>query len=1053
MERVVLNQHVYYHHPQKGWMRGVVVAVQEAEKKATVEDELTAKEETLPWGQIHGYMEEAFDAEDPDLFHLSDLHVATTLFCIKQRFEQLKQQYSLMGEMVLSVNPFQIMPFNSDKHREVYLNSLEPHLLPPHIWQVAHKAYTQIVVRGLGNQSVVISGESGSGKTENAKMLIAYLGQISYMHSSNTMQKRIADSVAESLKWSNPVLESFGNARTVRNDNSSRFGKYIKLYFDTSSGVMVGGETVTYLLEKSRILLQSEGERNYHIFYEMLAGLSAAEKRELGGLKNAEDYKCLSGGKTFTRRGVDGKQLNDAREFQNVRYALNAIGVKPTVQKSIFKVLASILHLQELCFETDQNDKAVMIDETPFKIACDLLQVDQELLRECFLVKSHTSLVTIYANKAEAEGLRGAFCKAIYVGLFDRLVDFVNKSIEPQGDITNCKYIGLLDIFGFENFKRNSFEQICINYANESLQNHYNKYTFINDEEECKREGIQIPKIVFPDNSECVNMFDQKKTGIFASLDEECHFKGGTSERFTQNLWDFWENKNQYFVKPKSTVPNQFGVNHYASFVNYHTDEWLEKNTDRVKEEAYQCVLKSGDEFIRTLMPEEVMVDRRKQTVALRFQHQLTALRLELESTETQFIRCIKPNMEARPDVLENDLVGSQLESAGVLQTIALKRQGYPVRRVIKHFCHYFYLIALKSTVKLYKAGNYSAAAEDLLASYQKLYSWKRPNYAVGRTKVFLRAEVWASLERLLLRRKGWLMRRCVPFLLRWVYAHREAKRIAEERRREELRLAKEERDRKAAEIAAKGVTPADLEWVENLATLFPAADISTLIDVVLYLPKHEESLAVVADMQKQSVDGSLPSTFMRLMAEAEVRPSVIERLVCNGVNTTEKLSECDQATLKEYGMSDTELAAVTRKMLHEQSHRVNLERLQNTVGKLDLQGAVEEAKHRVVMQADFSAKVNKLVELGFPHKHAVLTLTHYSGDVQKAAARLLQGGVAKHVGEKPPCGKDGRWTSLDAQVQQIVKLGVSKENAKRALRRTSGNVDEAVRLIFPPAS
>ncbi|ORC87480.1 putative myosin heavy chain MYA2-related [Trypanosoma theileri] len=1053
MERVVLNQQVYYHHPQKGWMRGVVVAVLDAEKKTTVEDNVTGKRETVPSSDIHGYMEQAFDAEDPDLFHLSDLHVATTLFCIKQRFEELKQQYSLMGEMVLSVNPFQIMAFNSDKHRELYLNSLEPHLLPPHIWQVAHKAYSQIVLRGLGNQSVVISGESGSGKTENAKMLIAYLGQISYMHSSNTMQKSVADKVAESLKWSNPVLESFGNARTVRNDNSSRFGKYIKLYFDTSSGVMVGGETVTYLLEKSRILLQSEGERNYHIFYEMLAGLTPDEKRELGGLKTAEDYKCLSGGKTFTRRGVDGKQLNDAREFQNVRYALNAIGVKPAVQKSIFKVLASILHLLELRFETDQNDKAEIVDEGPFLTACELLQVDQELLRECFLVKSRSTLVTIYANKAEAEGLRGAFCKAIYVGLFDRLVEFVNKSIEPQGDVSGCKYIGLLDIFGFENFKRNSFEQICINYANESLQNHYNKYTFINDEEECKREGIQIPKIVFPDNSECVNMFDQKKGGIFAMLDEECHFKGGTSEHFTHNLWDIWANKNKYFVQPKSTVPNQFGVNHYAALVNYNTEEWLEKNTDRVKEEAYQCILKSGDEFIRTLMPENVMADRRKQTVALRFQQQLAALRVELESTETQFIRCIKPNMEARSDILENDLVGSQLESAGVLQTIALKRQGYPVRRLIETFCRYFYLIAFRSTVKLYKAGNFHAAAENLLSSYQKLYNWKTPNYAVGRTKVFVRAEVWASLERLLLRRKGWLMRRCIPFLLRWVYAYREAKRIAEERRREELRLAKEERERRASEIAETGITAEHLEWVETLATLFPMMDISTLIDVVLYLPKREESLAAVADMQRQCVDGALPSTFMRIMTEAEVRPSAIESLVRDGVTTVEKLSQCDQATLKHHGMTDAEVAAVTHKMLREQSQRVKLERLQSTIGKVNLHAAVEEAKHGVMMQADFSSKLNKLVELGYPRKHAVLALTHYSGDVQKAAARLLQGGVAKHIGEKPPNGKNGKWTSLDEQVQQIVKLGVSKENAKRALRRTSGNVDEAVRLIFPPAS
>ncbi|RNF25690.1 myosin XXI [Trypanosoma conorhini] len=1053
MERIAVKQQVYYHLPQKGWLRGVIEAVLEGEKKAQVVSAATGNTETVPLTQIHGYMEQAYDASDPDLFHLSDLHVATTLYCIKERFEKLKQQYSIMGEMILSVNPFQLMPFNSDSHREKYLNARQAHLLPPHIWQVAHRAYAQIVIRGLGNQSVVISGESGSGKTENTKMLIAYLGEMSHMHSSNTMQKKVADKVADCLKWSNPVLESFGNARTVRNDNSSRFGKYIKLYFDPSSGVMLGGQTVTYLLEKSRLLLQAAGERNYHIFYEMLAGLSPEEKKELGGLKSARDYKCLSGGHTFDRHGVDGRVLNDAHEFRNVLHGLTAIGVGVCVRKSILKILASILHLLELRFDVDQNDKACIEDEAPFHIACSLLQVEPALLLECFLVKSHTSLVTIYANKAEAEGLRGAFCKAIYVGLFDRIVDFVNNAIEPQEDVSHCKYIGLLDIFGFENFTRNSFEQICINYANEALQNHYNKYTFLNDEAECEREGIEVPKIVFPDNSECVKMFDQKKAGIFSLLDEECHFKGGTAERFTQTLWDIWGEKGKYFVQPKSTVPNQFGVNHYAAFVSYNTEEWLEKNTDRVKEEAYQCILNSKDPFIQTLTPNDYTSDRRKQTVALRFQAQLADLRAELETTETQFIRCIKPNMEASPDTLDNCLVSNQLESAGVLQTIALKRQGYPVRRLIEQFCKYFCLIMPQATLKLYRQKNFKSAATNFLGYYQKLYGWQKPNYAIGHTKVFLRAEVWSSVERLLLRRKAWLLRRCVPFLLRWVYTNRELRRLAEERRKEELRQAKAERERLIAEINANGFTPKQMEWVEELATLFPTVDVSTLIDVVAVLPKREESLAAVAEMQQQSVDGSLACTFMRVMSEAEVRPAVVKALVEGEVTTLARLSQCEQAELKEFGMTDAEVAAVARTMLREQSARVKLERLQSNIGTTQLERVVGEVKRRVLTQSDFATKVGKLMEMGFPRGHAELALTHYSGDVQKAAERLLQGGVARHIHEKPPHGDNGRWTSLDPEVQRLVKLGVSKADAKQVLRKTSGNVDEAVRRLFPPVS
>ncbi|EKG03591.1 myosin heavy chain MYA2-related, putative [Trypanosoma cruzi] len=1053
IERVAVQQQVYYYLPQKGWLRGVVATLLDGEKKAHVVNATTGNKETVPLSQIHGYMDQAFDPSDPDLFHLSDLHVATTLYCIKERFVQLKQQYSLMGEMLISVNPFRLMPFNSDAHRENYLNSAQNHLLPPHIWQVAHRAYSQIVIRGFDNQSVVISGESGSGKTENTKMLIYYLGELSHMHSSNAMQKSIADKVANCLKWSNPLLESFGNARTVRNDNSSRFGKYIKLYFDPSSGVMVGGQTVTYLLEKSRLLLQSVGERNYHIFYEMLAGLSPEEKKELGGLKSAQEYKCLSGGNTFVRRGVDGKTLDDSLEFQNVLHALTALGVEADVQRSIFKVLASILHLLELRFKSDQNDMACFEDEAPFLTACSLLQLDPALLQECFLVKSHTSLVTIYANKTEAEGFCGAFCKAIYVGLFDRLVDFVNQSIDAHGEVSRCKYIGLLDIFGFEKFTRNSFEQLCINYANEALQNHYNKYTFLNDEAECEAEGIEVPKIVFPDNSECVQMLDQKKIGVFSMLDEECHFKAGTVERFTHNLWDQWANKSKYFVLPKSTVPNQFGVNHYAAFVNYNTDEWLEKNTDSVKEEAYQCILNSGDPFIRTLTPKDSLLDKRKQTVALRFQEQLTALREELESTETQFIRCIKPNMEASPDTLDNCLVGNQLESAGVLQTIALKRQGYPMRRTIEQFCRYFFVIMPRSAIKLYKQNKLKAAAKDFLAHYQKLYGWQKPHYAVGHTKVFVRAEVWSSVERLLLRRKAWLLRRCVPFLLRWVYTNREQKRLAEERRKEELRKAKEERERLIAEIKARGFSLEQMEWVEELATLFSNVDVSTLIDIVAILPKRDESLATLTEMQQQRVDGSLPSTFMRVMSESEVRPSVMQALVEGGVATMAGLSQCDQAQMKQFGMTDAEVAAVTRTMLKEQSARVKLERLQSSIGTAQLEKVVGEVKRRVMTQSDFATKVEKLVRMGFPRSHAELTLTHYNGDVQKAAERLLHGGVEKHLHEEPPHGSKGRWTSLDPEVQRLVKLGVPKGAAKRVLRQTSGNVDEAVRLVFPPVS
>lgn len=1045
-ERLAANQEVYYFDAKNGWVRGVVRQIESG--KITVEDNATHNSNVVTAENVHGYIHESYDPEDPDLFHVSDLHVATLLYCIKDRYEQLQKQYSLMGEMVLSVNPFQLMAFNNEQERKKYLTAPDIRALPPHIWHVAYKAFNAIFQQGLGNQSVVISGESGSGKTENAKMLIAFLGQMSYMHSQSTTQRSIADKIDESLTWSNPVMESFGNARTVRNDNSSRFGKYIKLFLNTETGVLVGGQTVTYLLEKSRIIMQSKGERNYHVFYEMLAGLSAQEKKSLGGLKTAKDYRCLNGGDTFTRRGVNGKPVDDAKEFETLRRALKMIGIDGKTEQCIFRVLAAILHLMEVEFQPDANDKAQIKADAPFKAGSDLLKVDAAKLRECFLVKSKTSLVTILASKSEAEVQRNAFCKGLYVGLFDRLVEYVNVSTQPQESQDSCKYIGLLDIFGFENFARNSFEQICINYANESLQNHYNKYTFINDEEECRQEGIKVPKIEFPDNSECINMFDEKPTGIFSMLDEECHFKGGNTDRFTTNLWAQWGGKNSYFVKPKSTIPNQFGVNHYASFVQYSTEEWLEKNSDALKEDMYACMLASEDDFIKTLMSSDKGLARRKQTVAVRFQRQLTELRKELESTETQFIRCIKPNMEASPKVLDNRLVGAQLESAGVLQTIALKRQGYPVRRTLEMFAKYFYLIMPRTAAKLFVQERFSESSQDILNFYQRLYKWPEPNFAVGKTKVFLRAEVWSALERLVLRRRAQLTYRCKPYLRRWIAEYRERKRIEEQKRLEAMRKLREAREAKAA-AAAHGVPAAKVPWVEEISNLFPQFDVATIMDVVVEADSRAEALNGVLSIQSSRVDKQEPSGFVDVMTSAGVRPETLRYFMSNDIKSSQALAKMGVDELRTYGANEIEVVAIMKKLIDQQAQRSKYQNLTEAIGTKNEKKAEDEQRNygTVHQQEDFDAKVRKLAEMGFPENDCRLVLAHYSGDVQRTAARLLYGIDRKKI--RKNVAKHKQYTTSDADVQQLIALGAAKKDAKLALRECKGDVDAATQMIF----
>jgi len=1047
MEKLSDQQRVYYFHSQRGWSLGRISLLVPLERRAEIVDEVTGSTEKMMNNLhlIHGFIENSFDPQDPELFRVGDLHVATLLHCVKARCERLRLQYSRMGDMILSVNPFQQMPFNSDGERTKYLEASDPLQLPPHVWQISHKAFMQIIVRNQGNQSVVISGESGSGKTENTKMLINYLGQLSFKHSCNAAQRAIADRVSDRLKWSNPILESFGNARTVRNDNSSRFGKYTKLFFDPVSGVMIGGEMVTYLLEKSRIISIAKGERNYHVFYEMLAGLTQQQKMDLGNLRDAKDYRCLNRGETLTRRGIDGNTVNDSMEFRTLTQAFSHMELSSDVQWSIFKVLAAILHLQDTTFAADANDKACFANDAPMRTACRLLGISFEELKPSFLEKSRSKILTLLASKTEAESLRDAFCKALYVGLFDYLVSVVNAAIQPQQTTGGpSKYIGVLDIFGFENFTRNSFEQMCINFANETLQNHYNKYTFLNDEEECRQEGIQCPQVTFPNNQACLQLFEAPKTGLFALLDEECSVKTGTSAGYTNNVWNLWTSKNEYFIRPKSTIPNEFGVKHYANSVTYNTDEWLEKNSDALKEEAKKAVQGSSDALVRIVLDgiEAVSSDgqmKKRVTVASRFQNQLRALRSELESTETHFIRCVKPNMQATPAVMDNLYVGSQLESAGVLQTIALKRQGYPIRRPLSSFSGYFFLIAPNRARRLHAQRMYAESVKVFLDFYQSLYRWSAPHYAVGKTKVFMRAHIWSTLEKLLVRKKRLLLKRVRPMLQKWVVRFREKKKEAERRRMEQQRLlqqqaaAREEQSRTSggfdyvATAKRAGLDATKANWFEGIAKTFPNFDLSILLDVIYGVPSMEHAQRALTEMQCDRLGDVLPQMVRRvLLDQIRLRPSVVETLATRGVLTIVSLGDLTHNQLMEMGFNTDEISRLEQYMVSQQSHVVVQERLRDNFGG---QGNIAEVvmggqgggagaaaattplTRTPSMKApvtspnggggpanDTDAKIKKLMDMGHSREASIDALGQCRGHLQHASDFLMAGGGGQGV-------------------------------------------------------
>ena len=777
---------------------------------------------------------------DPDLFRIDDLHISVLTNQLARRYEQRGEQYSRMGSTIVSVNPFAAKEFNAARERDRYLDkwrssggntSVTAAALPPHVWSIAENAYNGAILEGaeeegptfqVNHQSVVISGESGSGKTENTKMIIDYLGCLSSLHSCNAAQRQLALDVSTYLRASNPILELFGNAKTVRNDNSSRFGKYTKLWFNKKSGVMIGAEMETYLLERSRVVAQGPGERNYHIFYALIGVLGGSHSfppslppdtqaalrklsqtiaSVLGGgsggrsaVPGPEGFRLLQQGGEFTRRGIDGRAVVDeVSEFVAVQQSLVEMGMPEEAQSHLWYILGAILLLGEVTFVTSEStgkaavpglnnnggSTSASLPARAFAAACDLLGLrdrQDDFLRECFLEKSKSAILTTMATASEASDLRDSLCKHLYVSVFDHLVRTVNSKLAPAPEMTadanQVVYIGVLDIFGFESFKKNGFEQICINYANEALQGHYNAFTFAADEEECAAEGIPCANVNYPDSTPCLSLFNMSKVGVFDALDEESNFKGGTSERYTQCLWDrFGEPQKDaasaHFVRPKGTVPSTFSVKHFASTVTYDTAGWVSRNADTMKEEGVVLLSVSNLSLLRTIMnaaslpstttpPNQANAGppKRKPTVSRYFRTQLDNLMRELRGTSSHFVRCIKPNTLAKPQFMDVRYTCLQLESAGVIQTIALKRQGFAIRRAWRDL-HQQFLPLIRSRLfagkgMLKHASSFAASSgcggsvapqrvDALVAALGYCFNWDPSPQAVSRRRSQLR--------------------------------------------------------------------------------------------------------------------------------------------------------------------------------------------------------------------------------------------------------------------------------------------------------------------------
>ncbi|KAI3457512.1 hypothetical protein Pfo_014175 [Paulownia fortunei] len=611
-----------------------------------------------------------------DLIELSYLNEPSVLHNLQCRYSQ-DIVYSKAGPVLVAVNPFKdVQLYGSDfvtAYRQKLLDS-------PHVYAVADTAYNEMMTDEI-NQSIIISGESGAGKTETAKIAMQYLAALG----------GCSGGIESEVLQTSCVLEAFGNAKTARNDNSSRFGKLIEIHF-SATGKICGAKIQTFLLEKSRVVQLAQGERSYHIFYQLCAGAPSGLRGRLR-LKRACDYSYLNQSDCLEIHDVD-----DAQNFHMLMGALDTIRICKDDQEHAFEMLAAVLWLGNISFLVIDNENhiEVVADEAVTNAAGLIGCGTQDLMLalSTHSIQAGKDKVAKRLTLQQAIDTRDSLAKFIYASLFNWLVEKINLSL-AMGKQQTGRSISILDIYGFESFKKNSFEQFCINYANERLQQHFNRHLFKLEQEEYELDGIDWTKIDFEDNEDCLDLFEKKPLGLISLLDEESNFPKATDLTFATKLKQHL-NANHCF---KGERGGAFSVRHYAGEVIYDTREFLEKNRDPLHSEIIQllssCTRQLPQLFASMLKQSQKPASSlmqlgtpacQKQSVATKFKGQLFKLMQQLESTTPHFIRCIKPNSKQIPGAFEKDLVLEQLRCCGVLEVVRISRSGYPNRMTHQEF-------------------------------------------------------------------------------------------------------------------------------------------------------------------------------------------------------------------------------------------------------------------------------------------------------------------------------------------------------------------------------
>ncbi|KAM9359241.1 myosin VIIAa isoform 2-T2 [Symphorus nematophorus] len=661
-----------------------------------------------------------------DMIRLGDLNEAGILRNLLIRYRE-KLIYTYTGSILVAVNPYQLLPIYTADQIRLYTNKKIGEM-PPHIFAIADNCYFNMQ-RNNRDQCCIISGESGAGKTESTKLILQFLAAISGQHSW----------IEQQVLEANPILEAFGNAKTIRNDNSSRFGKYIDIHFN-KRGAIEGAKIEQYLLEKSRVCRQAFDERNYHIFYCMLKGMTPDEKKKLG-LSKATDYTYLTIGNCTVCDGRD-----DMKEYSNIRSAMKVLMFTDKENWEISKLLAAILHMGNLRYEArtyDNLDACEVVRSPHLTTAATLLEVDSKDLMNCLTSRTlitRGETVSTPLSMEQALDVRDAFVKGIYGRLFVWIVEKINAAIyKPASSQLKAvrRSIGLLDIFGFENFTVNSFEQLCINFANENLQQFFVRHVFKLEQEEYNLENINWQHIEFTDNQDALDMIAIKPMNIISLIDEESKFPKGTDTTMLNKL-NFQHKLNTNYIPPKNQHETQFGIQHFAGVVYYETRGFLEKNRDTLYGDIIQLVHSSKNKFIKQIFQADVAMGaetrKRSPTLSSQFKRSLELLMRTLSVCQPFFVRCIKPNEYKKPMLFDRELCVRQLRYSGMMETIRIRRAGYPIRYTFVEFVDR-YRVLMPGVKPAYKQ-------EDLRGTCQRIAEavlGRDDDWQMGKTKIFLK--------------------------------------------------------------------------------------------------------------------------------------------------------------------------------------------------------------------------------------------------------------------------------------------------------------------------